>query len=105
MALEKIERRGKYAGVKAHLSGPECQRLLDWREKYKKAREKGQLLDFPVESITKDALDFCKDLSKHINNLLAEDPNLLKDREPEQVQEALLKDQAKISEQLATIKK
>ena len=95
MALEKIEKRGKYAGVKAHLSGPECQMLLDWR---KKAKQEG-IID------TNTAVKFVKDLAKAIDGLQQEYPDLLKDREPEEVEAALKKDAAKIAEQLAALNK
>ena len=32
MAIEKIECRGKYSGVKAHLSGEECEAVLEWND-------------------------------------------------------------------------
>src|SRR3990167_8103922 len=94
MALEKIERRGKFGGVKAHLSGPECTRLLELRKKWKLGDPSWQ----------KGALEFVLDLSKEVKNLLKEYPNLLEDRTPEEVEAALLKDNKKIEEQLSTMK-
>ena len=100
MALEKIERRGKWGGVKAHLSGPECQRLLDWREKYKKQKNNGE---YPSADLSDTSFEFVKDLSKSIKGLLEEDPKLLEDRTEDQVKESLLKDKRKIEEQLQTM--
>ena len=89
------EKRAKYPGVKLHLDGPECQKLLDWRKNWKKG--KGQDNDFLLDQISL--------ISKAIKDLLKTNPDVLKDRTPEQIKAALLSDQAKIEKQLKAGKK
>jgi hypothetical protein len=69
LQIEKIERRGKYAGVKIHLDGEQCKAILD--------------LHHTMEEIG---------LSIH-NQLLAaleEDPSILEDRTEEEIKAELM---------------
>lgn len=94
--MPKAEKRGKYAGVKVHLDGPECKALLVWLEHRSKHGE--------TVAINTEAVKFAKTIAKTIRDLRAEFPKLLEDRTEEEVVEALKKDQAKIVEQLGSIK-
>lgn len=78
----KAEPRGKYAGIKLHLDEKECQAIL-----------KGE---FP---------DFLKKVGKTISQMMAEHPDMLKERTQMQIVKALKRDQKKIVEQLAAIDK
>ena len=89
----EAEKRGKYAGVKLHLDETESQKLLDWNVK----RKAGKVI---AETISEEAIEFCKQVAKAIKKLQKEYPDLLKDRTPEEVKAALEKDQAKIVKQL-----
>ena len=89
----KIEPRGKYAGVKVHLDGDEAMifsRL--WKNGKPDQAEPAKILSFAIK------------LGGKINTLLKDMPNLLEDRTKEQIQEALLGDQAKIKKQLDAMK-
>ncbi len=88
------DKRGKYAGVKLHLDGPESQAILDWAKKFKAG----------ASGTGKFAKAHLAKVADVINELLAEEPDLLSDRTPEQIKAALIKDQTKIEKQLSTIK-
>lgn len=92
----KIEPRGKYAGVKVHLEGEECEELLDIYN----ARNCASDLD-------KDnlSLRFAIRLGKKINQLLEEEPKLLEDRTDEQIKAALLKEQEESTRKLEKLEK
>ncbi len=90
----KCEPRGKYAGLKLHLDEKESQEILDWYKLYKS----GNAQDSPIPAA------FCKNVAKAMKEILVEHPDMLKERTPEQIKEALLRDQKKIVEQLAVIK-
>ena len=85
-----VEPRPKKPGVKIHLDAPECQQLLDWL----KLAKAGQAWDSEFQ------YQFTKQMARAITDLLKEHPDMLKDRTPEEVEAALKKDQAKITEQL-----
>ena len=86
----KAEPRGKYAGTKLHLDGPDSQEILDWYKLYKSGNAKGS----PIPEA------FAKATAKAIRDLLVENPDMLKDRTPEEIKASLLKDKAKIEKQL-----
>ncbi len=71
----KIEKRGKYAGVKVHLDENEC----------------AQLLELTPESYEADnvSVKFVGKLGKKIRMLLLEEPNLLKPRTPDEIKHEL----------------
>ena len=89
----KIEIRPKHEGVKLHLDGKETQELLDWYKLYKSGNA-GSTVSGAVP------LKFTKQVAKAIKQLLAEHPDMLTERTPEQVKAALLKDKVKIEKQL-----
>ena len=91
----EFESRAKYKGVKVHLDEVECQAFLDWRKNWKKTGNQDN--DFLLDQISL--------ISKAIKDLLKTNPDVLKDRTPEQITEALNKDKAKIEKQLAAGKK
>ena len=91
--MEKIEPRGKYAGVKIHLNGEECQAILNWRTDWKSTGEPDQILP----------RDLTRKMAKAIKDLMKENPDLLKDRTPEQVAASLAKDAEKIEKQQAAL--
>lgn len=80
----KIEPRGKYSGCKIHLDSEEVTSIL-----------KG-------DSVV--MLEFCKELAHLIKDLLKKEPDLLKDRTPEQVAAILAKEVEKASLQLNAVK-
>ena len=82
--------RGKYAGVKIHLDGEETAEILQYFE-----TAKGIPVSLPHKHVIR--------LGKKIKALMFEVPDLLKERTEEQVKKALLKDQAKIVEQLEAL--
>ena len=86
----KIEARGKYPGVKVHLDEEETQMFL------KLAGSQATYISGPVAK-------FSIKLAGKINTLTSEHPNLVEERTQEEVLAALLRDQAKIQEQLAAI--
>lgn len=88
----KIEKRGKYPGVKVHLEPDECEAFINLA----KDAEKVELIKSPVKSYLTVAIK----IGKKMLSVAAEQPDFLIERTPEQVKESLLKDQAKIEEQL-----
>lgn len=87
--ISKIEMRGKYSGVKIHLTGEESKLLLSWL---------GGSRDL------NDAKTFTKAVAKAIRKLQEENPNVLKDRTPEEIAAALQKDKDKIEAQQQAMK-
>jgi len=71
----KIEKRGKYAGVKVHLDEGECNQLLQLTQN-----------DYNSDNI---AVMFTGKLAKKISTLLKEEPGLLKPRTPEEIKHEL----------------
>lgn len=90
----KCEPRGKYAGLKLHLDEKESQEILDWHKLHKSGNGEGS----PVP------IAFARNVAKAMLKILVEHPDMLKERTPAQVLEALNRDRKKIDEQLATIK-
>lgn len=82
----KIEPRGKYPGVKVHLDEKECEELLQAYE--------GGYIKVNVPHF------FGLKLAKQIKDLLAEEPDLLTPRTPEQVKAILAKEVEKAKMQL-----
>lgn len=83
----KIEKRGKYAGVKVHLDEKECEELIQI------ALLSGDMnySPFPPENkgMVQIAFGFGQKLGKKIHALIEKEPDLLKERTPEQVQHEL----------------
>ena len=92
----KADRRGKYPGCKVHFDEKDCQEFLEWHKKWKSGTT--------GENSHIEAVNFCRKIAKTIKTVMAEHPDVLKERTEEQVRESLLKDQSKIEEQLATMK-
>lgn len=74
----KLERRGKYPGVKVHLEKDECEEIL-------KVMNGGEVV--PGEEFI--TYNFYHKLGKQINKLIQSEPDLLIDRTPEQVKEVV----------------
>ena len=91
----KIEKRGKYGGVKVHLDGEEAEEFLNYFTADKKGVVEGDLLIFPPK--------FAVRLGKKIANLVSEFPTLFEDRTEEEIQEALSSDAEKIDAQLKAL--
>ncbi|MGE3341568.1 MAG: hypothetical protein AB7J46_06765 [Candidatus Altimarinota bacterium] len=89
----KTERRGKYGGEKLHLDAEQCKVLLGWHQERKFGGN--------TNSSNEWAVEFTKAVAKSIKDLLKEHPDMLEERTPEQIKEALLRDKAKIEKQLA----
>lgn len=96
--MAKYECRGKYSGVKAHFDEKECQELLDFLKLYKSGNA-GSTVDGSIP------LKFTLAVAKGIKDILKEHPDMLKERTPEQILEALNRDKTKIEAQLQVIKK
>lgn len=92
----KAEARGKYPGVKLHLDGEECKALLSWYNMY---RTGGEIVPVAVP------LEFTRKASKHIKELRANHPDMLKDRTDAKIRAALLRDLEKIETQLSALEK
>lgn len=73
---EKVERRGKYKGVKIHLSDEASQLLIDY-------------VDIPTVMKQLQIEILCIDIGKKIVALKNEYPNLLVDRTPEEIKTEL----------------
>lgn len=81
----KLERRGKYGGVKVHLDPDHCINLAKWVEK----NDKAQLAHF------------CMKVGQDVVALMEKDPTLLKPRSPEEIQAELKEEQVKATMKLA----
>lgn len=104
----KIEPRGKYAGVKIHLDGDECEELLaavqdDQVKGYQFSTKlaQGTMKKKSQQLFTVVALGV--QMASKIRNLQEEEPDLLKDRTPEQVKAILAKEVEKAKIQLDTL--
>lgn len=89
----KIEKRGKYPGVKVHLDPEEVEPFLKLAEYAKTAQLSPQ---YKGEDWFTIALKMAKKLTK----VKEEDPDFLKERTPEQIKASMLKDMEKINAQL-----
>lgn len=102
----KIEKRGKYPGVKVHLDPAECEKLMEFAKDIQVAFLTGNTSSNKLE-VELPALDqtsffsISYKIGKQMNKLISKDPDFLKERTPEQVKESLLKDKEKIEKQLA----
>ncbi len=72
----KLERRGKYPGVKVHLDDEECKRLIKFAEE----------TDAP-SAVFRSA--FAAKLGRKITQLHIEDPTIIMERTPDQIREVL----------------
>ena|SRR3990167_585412 len=91
----QIEVRPKHPGIKIHLDGEETAEILKYFETAKFVIASASAASLPHKHVAK--------LGKKIKTLMLEVPDLLKERTEEQVKKALLKDQAKIVEQLEAL--
>ena len=80
----KIERRGKYAGVKLHLDREECEKIIGFNP-----MNCGRVLN---EIIGK------------IREAIKEDPTILEDRSEEEIQATLMKEYTESEKKLKHIK-
>jgi hypothetical protein len=98
----KVETRGKYPGVKIHLDAEECEKLMQASKDFgghtiKLHQQLGiQELVIPVSLA-------CK-MGKKIEELQQENPNLLKERTPEEIAAILAKEAEKAGMQLNQLK-
>lgn len=92
----KIERRGKYPGVKVHLDPEECEAFIKFADD--KLTADHPISDAPPAKPTYFSVSL--KIGKKMKKIMADAPDFLSDRTPEQVKESLLKDHAKIQEQL-----
>lgn len=79
----KIERRGKYPGVKLHLDGEECKILMT------------------------DGLEYCNlllEVGTAVRYAIANDPTLLEERTEEEIKATLMKEYVESEKKLAHIK-
>lgn len=85
----KIERRGKYPGVKLHLDGEECKALID-----------------PNAPIAAWGIGntIAKDIRKAVAKAIKEDPTLLEERTEEEIKATLMKEYVESEKKLAHIK-
>lgn len=90
----KVETRGKYPGVKVHLDPDDCQSLMEWFE----------------ECSTKPTLKLglagkiAAKMGQKIKDLLVDQPDLFKEKTPEQLAAILIKEAEKPQLQLKHLK-
>lgn len=96
----KIEKRGKYGGVKVHLDKEQCELLLSL-EKALNSQSPG---DEAAEAIIDQVQDLVEKIASKIRKLLIEEPTLLEDRSTEEVIAILAKEKEKAELQLARAK-
>lgn len=89
----KIEKRGKYPGVKVHLEPDEVGAFIKLAEDFLKIGRK-------LHKETVDYFTISVRIGKKILKVQSTEPDLLTERTPEQVKAALLRDKAKIEAQL-----
>ena len=104
----KIEKRGKYAGVKVHLEPEECEILIQLT-----AAQDLQYPDHdkwawnnPDKGFIKYAspsMQFTMKLGKKINALIKDEPNLLKSRTDEEIKSELVNEFESAKQKLAAI--
>ena len=75
----KIEKRGKYAGVKVHLDPEECEHLIAF------SKTKDNL----ILSSHSAAVKLTGALGKKIKDLIVSEPDLLKDRSEDEIKKEL----------------
>ena len=83
----KLERRGKFAGVKLHLTAKECQDILSFKQNV--------MYYIP--------LYIQKDMGNLIKKAITKDPTILVKRTPEQIKEALENEQEKSEARLSAL--
>ena len=86
----KIEKRGKYAGVKVHLEPDECEEFIKLATDMGKVEIDGGYANsphFPPKGF--NYMTLSTKLGKKISKLLKEEPSLLKERTPEEIQHEL----------------
>jgi len=72
----KVERRGKYPGIKLHLGEPECNRILDFDRK-------------PTNESEWACFYLIEKIGKRIRKAIEDDPSLLEDRTEEDIRQCL----------------
>ena len=93
LKLYKSDVRSKYSGTKLHFDADDCNEVLKWHADFKS--------DHDSQQVQKQAIDICRRLAKSLKTVLAEHPDMLEDRTPEQIRTALERDKKKIEKQLA----
>jgi hypothetical protein len=96
----KVEKRGKYGGVKIHLDPEDCKRLIQASEDLTQLSKLQQLGTVGLSVPLKMAIR----MGKSIKALLEKEPDLLEDRTPEQVAAILAKEVEKAQMQLNAVK-
>lgn len=94
----KIEKRGKYAGVKVHLEPDEVEPFIQVAKDYAKTVANNI-------KVQPNYLTLSVKLGKKISQLLLEEPDLLKDRTPDQIQHELEVELESAQKKLAAITK
>ena len=84
----KIEKRGKYAGVKVHLEPEECEVFLKLASDVEMANSSIKAQE-TLSGVHPNHLLLSLKLGKKINQLIKDEPNLLKARTPEEIQAEL----------------
>lgn len=97
----KIEKRGKYPGVKVHLDPDECQAFIQFGEDVQKISPSDPLASVALKPSKPTYFSVSAQIGKKMGKILVEEPDFLKERTPEQIKESLLADKAKIEKQLA----
>lgn len=90
----KIEKRGKYPGIKVHLDDQECQEFLKLSDDATHAELAPK----------KDAIGIAIKIGGKLRKLMAEYPTLLVERTPAEIEESLKRDREKIEKQLTAMK-
>jgi hypothetical protein len=98
----KIEKRGKYAGVKVHLEPDEVEAFIALAADHKKGGGSPAMYPLNSKSST-NYFTLSVQLGKMVNKLMVEEPDLLKDRTPEQIKMELIEELRAAEEKLKVI--
>lgn len=96
MMAIKVERRGKYGGVKVHLEPEDCKLLISMHEAFKAANWSKQPIGY---------MFLINRMGQAISELLVEHPDLFDERTPEQIEEVLKLEKEQAELKLANITK
>lgn len=100
--IEKLEPRGKYSGVKIHLTGEESRRFMELYERIQVQHSTHAFTNYEDENFS---FKFVTSLGKKIRKLLVECPHLFEDRTKEQIEEALKTEQEQAALKLNALQK
>lgn len=100
----KIEKRGKYPGVKVHLEPDECQAFIAFAKDAEVALNKSNSIEhFTGHSGPPTYFSISQKIGSKLAKLMVDEPNLLIERTEDEILASMEKDLAKINQQKAAI--